>query len=106
MADKSPQNKKFVIIAKAEDLQLAEDYGRVLNENRIEYDITINTKVPDLYSVMLMVRKDDFEKAYDIINAQKNYRDEYDYIFDSKSELDNPENKDNFFLYLDPNEAA
>ncbi|MBE0537535.1 MAG: hypothetical protein IH624_17865 [Phycisphaerae bacterium] len=87
--------KEFVTVAFAEDMDLAQEYKKLLNEGDIP--AAIKTQ-PDAGAgfpgIAVMVPEDYLDEAHVLIESQGAYSDFYDMVFGDQDDLDDEEYED------------
>jgi len=94
--------KEFVTVAFAEDMELAKQYKKLLNEDEIPVAIKAPTAAESsehLPGIAVMVPEDNLDEAHLLIESQGSYGDFYEMVF---HENENEDMDDGF--YDDENE--
>ena len=97
----TPQNslKEFVTVAFAEDMELAKQYKKLLNDGEIPAAIKSQPEVATGFpGIAVMVPEDYIDEAHVLIESQGTYNDFYDMVFhDQDDSLDDDFADDNEF---------
>lgn len=75
--------KEFVTVAFAEDVDLAKQYKKLLNDNNIPAAIKTQPESPSssFPGIAVMVPEDHLDEAHILIEAEGSYNDFYDMVF-------------------------
>jgi hypothetical protein len=74
--------KEFVTVAFAEDMDLAKEYKKLLNDENIPAAIKAQSDSPDGFlGIAVMVPEDHLDEAHVLIESQGAYGDFYDVVF-------------------------
>ncbi len=74
--------KELVTVAFAEDIDLANEYKELLNENDIP--AAIKTRTPDSQGIAVMVPEDFLDEAHVLIESRSSITDFFDMAFDEQ----------------------
>jgi len=89
--------KEFVTVAFAEDMELAKQYKKLLNEDEIPVAIKAPTAAEaseHLPGIAVMVPEDNLDEAHLLIESQGSYGDFYEMVF---NENENEDVDDGFY---------
>ncbi len=89
--------KEFVTVAFAEDMELAKQYKKLLNEDEIPVAIKAPTAADSsehLPGIAVMVPEDNLDEAHLLIESQGSYGDFYEMVF---RENENEDMDDEFY---------
>ena len=93
--------KEFVTVAFAEDMELAKQYKKLLNEDEIPVAIKAPTAAESsehLPGIAVMVPEDNLDEAHLLIESQGSYGDFYEMVFhENENENENEEMGDEFY---------
>ena len=74
--------KEFVTVAFAEDLDLAKQYKKLLNDNNIPSAIKTQSESSSSFpGIAVMVPEDFLDEAHVLIESEGSYNDFYDMVF-------------------------
>jgi hypothetical protein len=80
--------KEFVTVAFAEDMELAQEYKRLLNEGDIPAAIKTQPDTTGSFpGIAVMVPEDYLDEAHVLIESQGAYSDFYDMVFEEQDDF-------------------
>jgi len=90
--------KEFVTVAFAEDMELAQEYKRLLNEGDIPAAIKTQPDAATGFSgIAVMVPEDYLDEAHVLIESQGAYSDFYDMVFEDEDDFGDEDDEDEQF---------
>ena len=81
-SDSRLSDKNLVVVAHAQDWDLANDYAMILKDYGIQAVIDQREECTDSFGFALKVHEDFFDESHMIIQSQQTHNSFYDFFFD------------------------
>lgn len=82
------RQQEMMVVAHAEDVELANDYVQLLDDNGIVAHISMRSGVEDGFGVAIEVLEEFYDEAHMIIDSQQSNNGFYDFFYEDPDSID------------------